>query len=197
MLPGLQSRLGSVNSGTGGFDSHALPPSRFRPDHSAVQHWLAKTEPATFSFDDLWRAPRRTTAWEGVRNYQARNFMRDGMRLDDLVLIYHSSCEVPGIVGCAAVVKEAYPDPSQFDPRAEGYDPKSERSKPRWVCVDLRARERFARTLALEELRGDPAFEGLPLLARGNRLSVMPVTSAHFERAARLAGAGARAVRRP
>lgn len=154
----------------------------------ARHHWLVKSEPRTFSFADLLRAPRRTTAWDGVRNYQARNFLRDGMRKGDRVLFHHSSTEPPAVVGLCEVVREAYPDPTQFDARSEHFDPRSDPSDPRWVAVDLRALEALPEPVTLAVLRGNPRLEGLSLLQRGQRLSVLPVSAAHFREILRLGG---------
>ncbi|MCC6316226.1 MAG: EVE domain-containing protein [Gemmatimonadaceae bacterium] len=144
-----------------------------------MQYWLMKTEPSTFSFDDLMNAPRRTTSWDGVRNYQARNFMQE-MKVGDQVIIYHSSAEPPGAAGIAEVAREAQPDLSAFDPKDHHYDPDSKREAPRWFCVDVRGVEPLERFVSLEELRGNPALSGMRLLQRGNRLSVLPVSAAEF-----------------
>ena len=142
-------------------------------------HWLMKSEPDTFSIDDLKR--RKHEPWDGVRNYQARNFMRDGMRPGDKVFFYHSNCAVPGIVGIAEVATDAYPDPSQFDPKSKYFDAGSSRDNPRWMLVDVKFVKKLKRTISLDELKGDPALEGMALLRKGNRLSVMPVEAAHWE----------------
>ncbi len=141
--------------------------------------WLVKTEPDVYSIDDLKRD--RVTGWDGVRNYQARNFMRDEMRKGDLVLVYHSNCEPPGIVGLAAVSREAHPDPTALDPSDPHFDPKSDPANPRWMQVELRFKAKFQRPLPLTELRQDEALVGMPLLQRGQRLSIQPVSPAHFE----------------
>ena len=139
-----------------------------------------KTEPDAFSFDDLMRAPKRTTAWEGVRNYQARNFMRDEMRIGDQVLIYHSNAEPPGVAGIAEVASAPHPDLTAFDPKSEYHDPSSKRDAPTWMLVDVRGVEALPRLVSLEELRGNPKLAQMRLLARGNRLSITPVTAAEF-----------------
>jgi predicted RNA-binding protein with PUA-like domain len=145
-----------------------------------MAHWLMKSEPASFSIDDLQGRPRHTEAWDGVRNYQARNFMRQ-MRLGDSAFFYHSSCEVPGIVGLMRVVAEAYPDPTQFDPRHHHYDPASKPEEPRWSLVDMQLERKLKRVVTLAELREHEAkLTGFRLLARGARLSVMPVTPAQW-----------------
>ena len=147
----------------------------------APRHWLVKSEPEVFSFDDLLAAPKRTTHWDGVRNYTARNFMRDGMKKGDLVLFHHSGAEPPAVVGIAEVVREAYPDHTQFDPKEDHFDPKADPESPTWMMVDVRAREAFRRPVPLAELKGDPRLAGLELLKRGSRLSVQPVSREHFE----------------
>ncbi|MGN6655594.1 MAG: EVE domain-containing protein [Rhodanobacter sp.] len=137
-----------------------------------------KSEPDAFSIDDLKRKKRE--AWDGVRNYQARNFMRVGMSPGDKVFFYHSNCAVPGIVGIAEVATDAYPDPSQFDPKSKYFDPGSSRDNPRWMLVDVKFVKKLKRTISLDELKGDPALDGMALLRKGNRLSVMPVEAAHW-----------------
>ena len=141
------------------------------------QYWLLKTEPTTFSFDDLWNAPKRTTFWDGVRNFQARNTLRDSMKVGDGVFIYHSSTDPTGIVGIAEVVKEGYPDPTAFDPKDSHYDPRSKRESPTWYVVDVKAIERLDPIITLDELRGVKGLEKMVLLQRGSRLSVQPVSA--------------------
>jgi len=146
-----------------------------------ASYWLMKSEPRSFSIDDLARRPRQTEPWDGVRNYQARNFMRDRMRVGDLAFFYHSSCAEPAIVGLMRVVSEAYPDPTQFDPRHHHYDPAARREQPRWYLVDMRLERKLKRPLTLAELRRhEKELQGFRLLAPGNRLSVMPVSEAHW-----------------
>jgi len=146
--------------------------------------WLVKTEPDVFGFDDLWRADARTTAWDGVRNYQARNYLRDEMQIGDVVVIYHSNAQPPGAAGLAQVASAPYPDPAQFDPASPYHDPTSPADAPRWWSVDLRATAPLARLVPLAELRSDTVLAGLDLalLRRGNRLSVMPLPTAAVER---------------
>ena len=148
-----------------------------------MRYWLMKTEPDTFSVDDLAAAARSTTSWDGVRNYQARNTLRDDMKLKDQVFLYHSSTAVPGIVAIMEVVKEAHPDTTAFDKKDHHYDPDSDPAKPRWYMVDVRLKRRLARIITLEELRKHAAKElrGMVLLRPGNRLSVVPVEPAHWK----------------
>ena len=147
-----------------------------------MKHWLMKSEPEEFSIDDLRSRPRRREPWDGVRNYQARNMMRDEMRKGDAIFFYHSNCEVPGIVGIAKVVSGAYPDPTAFDPEDEHYDPKSDPDDPRWFLVDVGFVRKLSRTIPLAELKAHAQKLGdFPLLRRGNRLSVMPVTKAQWD----------------
>ena len=149
-------------------------------------HWLMKTEPGTFSIDDLCRRGREP--WDGVRNYQARNMMRYQMRVGDGVLIYHSNCDVPAIVGVARVASAPYPDPSALDPGSRYFDPASAPDKPRWYLVDVAYESHLPRPLALAELRDRPELDGLILLKRGTRLSVMPVSATHWATLLELAG---------
>jgi len=145
-----------------------------------MKYWLMKSEPDEFSVDDLVKAPRKTTAWFGVRNYQARNFMRDHMRVGDGVLFYHSSCPEPGIAGIAQVASASYPDATQFDPTSEYYDAASKREAPRWMLVDVKLVKKTP-LLALDEMRAMPALEDMVTLRRGNRLSITPVTAAEWK----------------
>jgi len=144
------------------------------------RHWLMKSEPETFGLDHLAKMPKRTTMWDGVRNYQARNMMRDDMKRGDLVLFYHSNCAEPGVVGLCEIVREAYPDPSAANPASPYYDPKSDPANPRWVVVDVRLKRRLKRTITLTEMKAAPELANMPLVRRGNRLSVMPVTPAEW-----------------
>ncbi|MDV3467650.1 EVE domain-containing protein [Stenotrophomonas sp. C3(2023)] len=145
------------------------------------RYWLMKSEPDAFSIDDLQRVG--TEPWNGVRNYQARNFMRDGMQVGDGILFYHSNTKVPGIVGIARVASTAYPDDTQFDPDSDYHDPKSTRENPRWMLVDVAFERKLAKVIALEEIKQhrDELGEGFPLTANGNRLSVFPVTAAQWK----------------
>ncbi len=145
---------------------------------SSQQYWLMKSEPDAFSIDDLITSKNQTTPWDGVRNFQARNYIRDGMKIGDLAFFYHSSCKIPGIVGIVEIVKGSYPDKTSFDPRSAYYDPKTSPATPRWYCVDVKYKEKFDETLSLEVLKTNPKLAGFTLLNRGNRLSVMPLTTA-------------------
>lgn len=148
-----------------------------------MNYWLIKSEPDSFSIDDLARAPKKTTCWDGVRNYQARNMLRDEMKCGDLVFFYHSNSEPPGIVGTVEIVREGYPDHTAFDPNDHHFDPKSDPESPRWYMVDVKLVDKFQRMLTLRELKeyaGD-RLTGFQLLARGNRLSVMPVSAPHWK----------------
>lgn len=140
----------------------------------APRYWLMKSEPEECSIDDALAAPDATVPWTGVRNYQARNFMRDGMQVGDGVLFYHSSCPEPGIVGIARVASGTRPDPTQFDPASPYHDPKSSPDKPRWLLLDVQAL-RKTRCISLAELREHPELAGMRVLQRGNRLSITPV----------------------
>ena len=146
------------------------------------RHWLLKSEPSSFSFADLLAAPDRTTCWDGVRNHQARNFMRDDMRVGDLGFFYHSSAEPTGIAGVVEIVRAAYPDPTAFDPADSHHDPKSRPDAPTWLMVDVRAVRAFDDVITLAELRATPGLDGLELLRRGSRLSVQPVSPEHWRR---------------
>jgi predicted RNA-binding protein with PUA-like domain len=147
-----------------------------------MHHWLMKTEPSSFSVNDLAAAPRRTTAWDGVRNYQARNMLRDAMSRGDRAFLYYSG-EQPGIVAIMRIVKQGYPDPTAFDRKHHHYDPDSDPQKPRWFMVDVKLERRLTRVITLGELRTHAARElkGMLLLRPGNRLSVTPVQSAHWK----------------
>jgi predicted RNA-binding protein with PUA-like domain len=156
---------------------------------SERRYWLVKSEPGTFSWDDLWSAPKRTTQWDGVRNYQARNLLRDQMKKGDGVLFYHSSTDVPAVVGIAEVAREAYPDASAFDRTSDYYDAKGDPASPTWFMVDLRAVKALARPVELPELRQTKGLEGMTLLKKGSRLSVQPVTAEEWRIITSLGGA--------
>jgi predicted RNA-binding protein with PUA-like domain len=143
-----------------------------------MRYWLMKTEPDEFSIDDL--SKKKVEPWTGVRNYQARNFMRE-MKPGDGVLFYHSSCEIPGVSGIAEVATDAYPDPTQFDKKSDYYDAASKREEPRWSLVDVKFKRKLKRLIPLAELKDRRELDGFALLARGNRLSVLPVTKAQWD----------------
>jgi len=143
-----------------------------------MRYWLMKTEPDEFSIDDL--SKKKVEPWTGVRNYQARNFMRE-MKAGDGVFFYHSSCEIPGVAGIAEVATEAYPDPTQFDKKSDYYDPASKREEPRWSLVDVKYKRKLKRVIPLSELKDRKELDGFALLARGNRLSVLPVTKTQWD----------------
>ena len=145
-----------------------------------MAHWLMKSEPSELSIDALKKCPKGTTAWDGVRNYQARNFMRDGMRKGDEVFFYHSNCDEPGIVGIARIVREAYPDHTACDPKSHYYDPKARPDANPWLMVDVKFARKLKRIITLAELKSDPRLDGFALVRRGNRLSVMPVSDAQW-----------------
>jgi len=144
-----------------------------------MNYWLMKSEPDTFSIDDLKRKGKE--AWDGVRNYQARNYMRDGMRVGDKVFFYHSNCAMPGIAGIASVATAAYPDPSQFDPKSQYFDAGAKREDPRWMLVDVKFVRKLKRVITLEELKGIDELADMALVRKGNRLSVMPVSKPHWD----------------
>jgi len=146
-----------------------------------MHYWLMKSEPDVFGIDDLKRRPKQTEHWDGVRNYQARNMLRDQMQKGDLVLFYHSNCAEPGIVGIAEIVRAGYPDHTAFDPKDPHFDPKSDPQSPRWFMVDVRFKRKLRRTITLAELKSRPELAAMPLVARGNRLSVMPVGETEWD----------------
>lgn len=146
-----------------------------------MNYWLIKSEPSCFGIEDLKACDKQTDSWDGVRNYQARNMMRDQMQIGDLCFFYHSNCKVPGVVGVAKVVSEAYPDHTAFDPEDKHYDPKSDPEKPRWMMVDMQYVETLPREVSLDELRQVPALEEMLILRKGNRLSITPVTPQEWE----------------
>jgi len=147
--------------------------------HKDRQYWLLKSDPESFGFDDLWNSPDRTTHWDGVRNYQARNFMRE-MKRGDLAFFYHSGGSDPAILGIVEIVREAYPDPTALDPKDPHYDPGSKGGESQWSMVDIRALERLQHPVALSEMRPRPELEAMPLLKKGSRLSVQKVGAAEW-----------------
>ena len=146
-----------------------------------MNYWLMKSEPDTFGINDLFNKPNQTEHWDGVRYYQARNMMRDDMKLGDQVFFYHSNCDVPGIVGIMEIVKEGYPDFLAFDPDDKHFDPKSDHEHPRWFMVDVKYVRTLSRTITLKELKYLDRLAGLALIRRGNRLSIMPVSKDQWE----------------
>jgi predicted RNA-binding protein with PUA-like domain len=165
----------------------AKPESTRKPesaDQSPPRHWLLKSEPDCYSIDDLARDKK--TSWSGVRNYQARNFMRDGMSVGDLVLYYHSSAEPPGVAGIARICKKAHGDLTALDPKDDHYDPKSTKEDPIWVMVDVEFVEKFPRVVSISQLKAVKELATMHVLRTGQRLSVMPVDAEHFEIVARM-----------
>ena len=146
-----------------------------------MNYWLFKSEPDAFSIDDLGARPRKTESWDGIRNYQARNLLRDEVKKGDLGFFYHSSCAVPGIVGTFEVVREAYPDHTALDPQSKYYDPKATPEDPRWVMVDIKLKAKFPTIIPLQTLKTIESLAGMGLLRRGNRLSVQPVTAEEWQ----------------
>ena len=146
-----------------------------------MSYWLFKTEPDAYSISDLAAEPDKTTLWDGIRNYQARNMLRDQVKKGDKVFIYHSSCKDVGIVGTARVVRASYPDPTQFDPKEKYYDPKSMPDNPRWYTVDIKHLKTFKRLIPLAELKTVSALADMTLLKKGNRLSILPVSEAQWQ----------------
>jgi predicted RNA-binding protein with PUA-like domain len=151
-----------------------------------IKYWLMKSEPNCFSIDDLAAEKNKTTHWDGVRNYQARNFMRDDMKKGDKVLFYHSNAKPPCVAGVAKIVKESYPDFTAFDPKERHFDPKSKHENPRWFMVDIKLVKKLKRPLSLAELRTVKSLDGMVLLQKGSRLSVQPVTKKQFETVCKL-----------
>ena len=151
------------------------------------RYWLFKSEPSSYSYDDLENEAGRTAEWDGVRNYQARNFMRDAMRVGDYVLFYHSNAKPPGVVGTARIVREAYPDHTAWHPDSRYYDPKSDPSNPTWLMVDIQAEQRLPRFISLNELKANPALSEMLVTKRGQRLSIQPVTPAEWAEILRMA----------
>ena len=141
-----------------------------------MQYWLMKSEPETFSIDDLIKRPKQTEPWDGVRNYQARNWLRDDMKVGDLAFFYHSNCKTPSIVGIIEIVKAGYPDATQFDAHSKYFDPKSTVKNPRWFRVDVHFKEKFPKAISLTKLREHPGLQNMHLLQKGSRLSIMPVS---------------------
>lgn len=154
------------------------------------RYWLMKSEPDVYSFDDLWKDKGRRTCWDGVRNYRARNFMRDDMKVGDGVLYYHSNAKPPGIAGVAQVVKEGYPDHTQFDPKDSHFDPKSDPDDPRWIMVDIKGVKKAASYVTLDDLKANGKLAEMAVVQRGQRLSVQPVTAKEWREVLKMAGIG-------
>ena len=146
-----------------------------------MSYWLMKSEPDVFGVDDLMKAPGKTDTWDGVRNYQARNMMRDEMKKGDQVFFYHSNCKQPGIAGIMKIVREGYPDHTAFDPDEKYFDAKSDPDNPRWYMVDVKHVRKLKRVITLTELKSHPQLADLPLVRRGNRLSIMPVSKKQWD----------------
>lgn len=151
-----------------------------------MSYWLLKSEPSSFSIENLEKMPNKVTTWEGVRNFQARNMLRSEMHKGDLAFFYHSSCPVPGIVGIVKIVTEGYPDSTAFDPESAYYDPKSTEENPRWYRVDVQLVKKFSQIISLAELRSQKSLKDMLLLQKGSRLSVMPVASAQWDHICKL-----------
>ncbi len=145
------------------------------------RYWLLKSEPSVFGIDDLAACPDQSTHWDGVRNYQARNMLRDQMKKGDLAFFYHSNCKQPGIVGLMEIIRQGYPDHTAFDPRSKYHDPKSSPEKPRWYMVDIKLVKKFEQPVSLTELKRHPQLENMLLLKKGNRLSVLPISPDHWD----------------
>jgi len=151
------------------------------------KYWLMKNEPDAFSIRDLRERPDQTEPWDGIRNYQARNFMRDDMKAGDLALFYHSNCKTPGAVGVMEIVEEAIPDPTAWDPDSDYFDEKASPDNPRWCMVTVKFVEEFPRTVSLDEIKADPKLSEMRVAQRGNRLSITPVKKTEFDRIRKLA----------
>ncbi|MEK6550550.1 MAG: EVE domain-containing protein [Pseudomonadota bacterium] len=152
-----------------------------------MAYWLMKSEPDAFGIDDLAKRPNKTEPWNGVRNYQARNFMRDGMKKGDLAFFYHSSCAEPGIAGIVEIARAAYPDPSARDPESPHFDPRATADNPVWMMVDVRLKKKLKNPVTLKMLKAQKTLAGMPLLQRGNRLSILPVSKREWDTILKLA----------
>ena len=148
--------------------------------------WLMKSEPGEFSFQDLLDAPRKRTHWDGIRNYQVRNFIRDDIKKGDLILYYHSNAKPPGVVGIAQVVKEAYPDHTQFDPKSKKFDPKSDQATPTWLMFDMQAKRKLNQQVSLVDLKANAKLAEMLVVQRGQRLSIQPVTKKEWDEVLRM-----------
>ncbi len=154
------------------------------------RHWLVKSEPKTFSWDDLLNSKDQRTCWDGIRNYQVRNFIRDEIKCGDQLFFYHSNAKPPGIIGIAEVVEESYPDPTQFDPSDGHFDAKSQSDAPRWLMFDLVAKRALASFVSLEQLKQNPRLSSMLVVQRGQRLSIQPVTAAEWREVLAMAAGG-------
>jgi predicted RNA-binding protein with PUA-like domain len=163
----------------------------------SMAYWLFKSEPQLFSIDHLAASPQATAAWDGVRNYQARNSLRDEVKKGDIILFYHSSCPNPGIVGLAEVAREAYPDPSAWDPGSPAYDPKSLPQKPTWYMVDVRYLKHLPSMVSLSQIKDCPQLSGMGVTRKGNRLSIQPVEPSHYEQILQMAAAPLESIGQP
>lgn len=146
-----------------------------------MKYWLIKSEPNSYSIDDLAKLKQKTDHWDGIRNYQVRNMIRDKIKINDIALFYHSSCKVPGIVGITKVVKNAYPDHFAWDNNSKYFDPKSDPDNPRWLMFDVKLIKKFSKIITLQELKQHPEIAAMPLFRKGNRLSITPVTKEQYE----------------
>lgn len=147
-----------------------------------MAHWLFKSEPDTFSIDDLMKRPKQTEHWDGVRNFHVRNLLRDQIKVGDTAFFYHSSCTPPGVAGIMKITKAGYPDFTALDPFSNYYDPKSTKENPRWYMVDVTFVKKFPRLITLEEIKSEPALKNMPLVRKGNRLSITPVTEKEWDK---------------
>jgi len=170
------------------FDRHFLPPFLKAVGKMSVRYWLMKTEPTTYSIDDLVADRDQTTCWEGVRNYQARNLLRDEIQQEDRVLFYHSACKQPAVVGTAVVTRDGYPDSHAMDRRSKYFDAKSDPENPTWYMVDIRLENKFDQPVTLSALRDRAGLKGMVLLQKGSRLSVQPVKKKEFDTVLKMAG---------
>ncbi len=175
----LEQEIGKIVL-TGLISSFSLFSKQIWRPFMSKKYWLMKSEPDVFSIQDLEKK-NKPESWDGVRNYQARNFMRDDMKKGDLVLFYHSSCEVPGVAGIAEVTKEAYPDPTSWDKKSQYYDPKSSKENPRWFMVEVSWKQTFKQVISLQSIKENKKLKDMRLVQKGNRLSIMPVTEKEFE----------------
>src|SRR5690606_830674 len=166
---------------------HSRPIKQLTKEKIMTNYWLFKSEPHVYGIDDLKKEKQGTGRWDGIRNYQARNFLRDKVAIGDRVFVYHSQCKIPGIAGIARVVKAAYPDPAQFNPESDYHDPKANTDKPRWYAVDIQFEEKFSDVVSLKQIKQTPELEDMVLVKQG-RLSIQPVSRPEWNRILKLAG---------